>query len=360
MAKYSATPLFFQNFSKKFPNCHSLTFPLFIFALSKKSLMVRGKSSCVFRVYAGRSNMSEKNEIVVYQPENGEFHIDVCVENETVWLTQAQIAKLFGTQRPAITKHLANIYASQELEENSTCSVLEHVGNKGKQNYSTKYYNLDVILAIGYRVNSKNATLFRRWATQVLKDHLLKGYSINQRLMLAEERVDRQLLSHEKHLQELDSRNSAVDTRLTQLEKQVDFFVKANLPPPEGAIPAKSWWSGYEFAAKLMRSATKEVVIIDPFADDVALRLIAKRAPGVNAIVYSARVNRTMNEEIKLMNREKPHVNSRNMQNVHDRFIIIDETVYHIGASIRDLDNKLTAFSVLSLLTKAQLLGMIK
>lgn len=304
--------------------------------------------------------MSEKNEIVVYQPEGGEFHIDVRIENETVWLTQAQIAKLFGTQRPAITKHLANIYASQELEENSTCSVLEHVGNKGKQNYSTKYYNLDVILAIGYRVNSKNATLFRRWATQVLKDHLLKGYSINQRLMLAEERVDRQLLSHEKHLQELDSRNSAVDTRLTQLEKQVDFFVKANLPPPEGAIPAKSWWSGYEFAAKLMRSATKEVVIIDPFADDVALRLIAKRAPGVNAIVYSARVNRTMNEEIKLMNREKPHVNSRNMQNVHDRFIIIDETVYHIGASIRDLGNKLTAFSVLSLLTKAQLLGMIK
>ncbi len=128
--------------------------------------------------------MSEKNEIVVYQPENEEFHIDVCVENETVWLTQAQIAKLFGTQRPAITKHLANIYASQELEENSTCSVLEHVGNEGKQNYSTKYYNLDVILAIGYRVNSKNATLFRRWATQVLKDHLLKGYSINQRLML--------------------------------------------------------------------------------------------------------------------------------------------------------------------------------
>ena len=121
-----------------------------------------------------------KGEIVLYQPE-GEVRLEVRVENETVWLTQAQNADLFGTKRPAITKHLKNIYASQELEEDTTCSILEHVGNDSKQVYETKYYNLDAILSVGYRVNSKNATHFRRWANQVLKDYILKGYAVNQR-----------------------------------------------------------------------------------------------------------------------------------------------------------------------------------
>ena len=125
----------------------------------------------------------DKNEIIVYQPEGGEFHIEVRVENETVWLTQAQIAELFGTKRPAITKHLKNIYAAQELDEKTTCSVLEHMGKDSDQIYETKYYNLDAILSVGYRVNSKNATCFRRWANQVLKEHLLRGCSINQRLI---------------------------------------------------------------------------------------------------------------------------------------------------------------------------------
>ncbi|MCQ2050387.1 MAG: virulence RhuM family protein, partial [Candidatus Saccharibacteria bacterium] len=142
----------------------------------------------------------EKGEIIAYHAD-GELHLDVRLENETVWLTQAQIAELFGTKRPAITKHLKNIYASQELDEHSTCSVLEHMGNASQQVYETKYYNLDAILSVGYRVNSKNATLFRRWANQVLKDHLLKGFSINQRLMLSEQRIDQQLVNHENHLQ---------------------------------------------------------------------------------------------------------------------------------------------------------------
>ncbi|SHH44324.1 Virulence protein RhuM family protein [Fibrobacter sp. UWH9] len=210
----------------------------------------------------------EKGEIIAYHAD-GELHLDVRLENETVWLTQAQIAELFGTKRPAITKHLKNIYASQELDEHSTCSVLEHMGNASQQVYETKYYNLDAILSVGYRVNSKNATLFRRWANQVLKNHLLKGYSINQRLMLSEQRIDQQLVNHENHLQ-------SHDNRLDALEKQVDFFVKLNTPPTEGAIPAKSWWCGYEFAAQLVRSAKQEIIIIDPYADDRTLRLPAK------------------------------------------------------------------------------------
>lgn len=126
--------------------------------------------------------MDLNNQIIIYHTEDGQMQIDVRLENETVWLTQKQIAELFGTKRPAITKHLKNIYASKELDEGSTCSILEHMGNEGKQTYSTKYYNLDVILSVGYRVNSKNATRFRQWANKVLKQYLIKGYAVNERM----------------------------------------------------------------------------------------------------------------------------------------------------------------------------------
>ena len=124
----------------------------------------------------------EESKIIIYQTEDGQTQIDVRLENETVWLTQKQIAELFGTKRPAITKHLKNIYDSEELDENSTCSILEHMGNEGKQTYTTKYYNLDAILSVGYRVNSKNATRFRQWANKVLKNFLVKGYAVNERI----------------------------------------------------------------------------------------------------------------------------------------------------------------------------------
>lgn len=126
--------------------------------------------------------MDSNNQIIIYQTEDGQTQVDVRIENETVWLTQKQIAELFGTKRPAITKHLKNIYASEELDEGSTCSILEHMGNEGKQSYSTKYYNLDVILSVGYRVNSKNATRFRQWANNVLKQYLIKGYAVDERI----------------------------------------------------------------------------------------------------------------------------------------------------------------------------------
>lgn len=151
-----------------------------------------------------------------------------------------------------------------------------------------------------------------------------------------------------------------LDSRMVALEKNVDFFVKANLPPNEGVLNAKSWWSGYEFAVWLVRSAKEEVVVIDPFADDMALSLIAKKAEGVRALVYSARISKTMNEEAARLNRQFPNVELRNMRDVHDRFIIVDDRIYHIGASIRDLGNRLTAFSVLNAITKEQLLAIVK
>lgn len=286
----------------------------------------------------------EKNEIIVYQPEGGEFHIEVRLENESVWLTQAQMAELFGTDRTSILRHIRNIYQTDELNEASTCAKIAQVRMEGNRKISRTipYYSLDMIISVGYRVNSICGTRFRQWANQVLKEHLLKGGSVNQRL-----------ISHENKLENHDA-------RLVTLEKQVDFFVKANLPPSEGLLKARSWWKGYEFACQLIRSAKEEITIIDPYADDTALSLMAKRSPGVKGIVYSARISRTMQEEVARINRQFPTVELRNMRDVHDRFIIADETIYLIGASIRDLGNKLTAFSVLSTISKEQLLENVK
>ena len=286
----------------------------------------------------------EKNEIIVYQPEGGEFHIEVRVDQDTVWLTQAQMAELFNTDRTSINRHIRNIFQTQELYENSTCAKIAQVRLEGGRSIKrvVPYYNLDMIISVGYRVNSISGTRFRQWANRVLKEHMLKGFSVNQRLV-----------AHENKLENIDS-------RVIYLEKQVDFFVKANLPPKEGFLQAKAFWSGYEFAVQLVRSAKQEIVIIDPFADDTALSLMPKRNPGVNAIIYSTRINQTMKAECERLNRQCPPVELRTMREVHDRFIVVDETVYHIGASIKDLGNKLTAFSVLSLLTKQQLLEMIK
>ena len=288
--------------------------------------------------------VADKNEIIVYQPEGGEFHIEVRVENETVWLTQAQMAELFDVQRQAITKHIKNIFETNELEERATSSILELVQKEGRRSVkrTISLYNLDMIISVGFRVNTSRGIQFRRWANQVLKEHLLKGFSVNQRLV-----------SHENRLENLDS-------RVIYLEKQVDFFVKTNLPPSEGLLPAHAQWSGYEFAVQLVRSAKKELIIIDPYANDMVLSLMSKRAEGVEATIYSARITRTMREEEARLNRQFPTVHLENMREVHDRFVIVDDVVYHVGASFKDLGNQMTAFSVLNFVTKEQVLAMVK
>ena len=282
--------------------------------------------------------VADKNEIIVYQPEGGEFHIEVRVENETVWLTQAQMAELFSKSISVISRHIANVFAEHELEEKSNLHFLQ-IANSDKP---VKLFSLDVIISVGYRVKSYQGTQFRRWANQVLKEHLLKGFSVNQRLV-----------SHENRLENLDS-------RVIYLEKQVDFFVKANLPPSEGLLPAHAHWSGYEFAVQLVRSAKKDLVIIDPYANDMVLSLMAKRAEGVNATIYSARITHAMREEETRLNKQFPTVRLENMREVHDRFVIVDDVVYHVGASFKDLGNQMTAFSVLNFVTKEQVLALMK
>lgn len=273
--------------------------------------------------------MDTNNEIILYQPDET-MKLEVRLENETVWLTQQQIADLFGTKRPAITKHLSNIFKSGELEENSVRSILEHTAADGKT-YKTQFYNLDAILSVGYRVNSRNATLFRIWVTQVLKDHLLRGYSINQRLLYMENRIDHRLSEH--------------DSQIKELSGKVDFFLRTSLPPKEGIFFDGQIFDAYGFVCDLVKRAKKRIVLIDNYVDETVLTLLDKRSSGVLATIYTKRIDRQLQLDIERHNDQYAPIDVRQAQRIHDRFMVIDDTLYHIGASIKDLGMKLFAFS---------------
>ena len=270
--------------------------------------------------------MENRGEVILYQPDSeGEVKLEVRLEDETVWLTQEQIAILFGTKRPAITKHLNNIYNSGELDPESTCSILEHMGNDGKQKYVTKFYNLDAILSVGYRVNSRNAALFRRWANSVLKEYLMKGYSVNQRLNQLEQRVSR-------------------------TEEKIDFFVLTSLPPVEGIFHDGQIFDAYKFAADLIRSAKKSILLIDNYVDESVLLMLSKRNSDVKADIYTQTVSHQLQLDLQKHNSQYPPIGIHIYRKCHDRFLIIDcEEVWHIGASLKDLGKKMFAFSRLNI-----------
>ena len=252
--------------------------------------------------------------------------MEVQLKDETVWLTQPQIAALFGVQRPAVTKHLRNIFQEGELDPNSVSSILEHTAADGKV-YSTQFYNLDAILSVGYRVNSKNATLFRRWANQVLKDYLLRGYAVNQRLL----NIENQLVSQQK--------------LLAQHQEQIDFFVRTSLPPVEGIFYDGQIFDAYTFVNDRIREAKKRIVLIDNYVDDSVLKMLDKRAKGVSAKVYTKYFTPQLSLDFDKHNAQYAPIEVEQFDRSHGRFLCIDETVYHIGASLKDLGKKWFAFS---------------
>ena len=253
---------------------------------------------------------ANENQIVVYQP-NETVRLDVRLENETVWLTQEQIANLFGTKRPAITKHLANIYKSGELEREGTCSILEHMGNDGKQSYRTMFYNLDAILSVGYRVNSRNATLFRRWATQVLKTYLLKGYAVNARLSQLEDKVDRRLAKH--------------DDRLATLEQKVDFFVQTKEPPLQSIFYQNKFWDAKSLLIKFIRRAKKELIVIDAYPGVATLDMLAKRGRGVKIELVTHSNGELEESDFEAFGAQCGKFTKTICGICHDRFIIVDQ-----------------------------------
>lgn len=270
--------------------------------------------------------------------------LEVRLEDETVWLTQQQIADLFGTKRPAITKHLSNIFKSGELDENSVRSILEHTAADGKI-YKTQFYNLDAILSVGYRVNSRNATIFRQWANKVLKEYLLRGYAINQRLIEMSDRLDRPLLEQ--------------DGEIAAIRRDIDFFVRTSLPPKEGIFFDGQIFDAYAFIAGLIRKARHRIVVIDNYIDDSVLVQLSKRTPGVTVDIYDGQISRQLRQDVEKHNVQYPGVTLHKYTKAHDRFLIIDDDVYHIGASLKDLGKKLFAFSKMDVMTGSELISRL-
>jgi hypothetical protein len=269
----------------------------------------------------------EKGEIVVYQPDEI-TKLEVRVRDETVWLTQEQIAQLFGVKRPAITEHIRNIFQTQELEEISVCSILELTAADGKK-YMTQLYILDMILSIGYRVNSRYAMLFRRWANSVLKECLLKGYSIHYKINEIEEEL-------KEHKQMLDRH-----------EEKIDFFVRSSLPPVEGVFFDGQVYDAYAFVAGLIRKAQRRIVLIDNYIDETVLTMLDKRNNGVNATIYTSQISKQLKLDIQKHNVQYDPITIKVFKKTHDRFLIIDEEVYLIGASLKDLGKKWFGFTLM-------------
>ena len=278
---------------------------------------------------------SPTGEIIIYNPTDA-VRIEVLLERETVWLTQTQIGHLFGVDRTVIVRHIGNIYRTGELEESATCAKNAQVQSEGKRLVERiqNYYNLDMILSVGYRVNSRNATAFRRWANTVLKEYLLRGYVINPRLEQLERRV-------------------------TETERKIDFFVKTSLPPKEGIFYDGQIFDAYEFVSRLVKSAGTSIILIDNYVDESVLIILNKRSPSVKATIYTNKITDEFKLDIERHNAQYPPVEIHIFNKAHDRFLIIDDKVYHIGASLKDLGKKWFAFSLLQDLNPKNLLSRI-
>lgn len=284
--------------------------------------------------------MENQGEIILYQPDK-EVKLEVRLENETVWLNRLQLAELFARDVKTIGKHINNAL-KEELADMATVAKFAIVQIEGGREVTRhiEFYNLDMILSVGYRVKSNRGVEFRRWANKVLKEYLLKGYSVNQRLKSLEEKVDSKLLQHEK--------------QLDYLADKVDFFVRTSLPPVEGIFYDGQIFDAYKFATDLIRTAKKSILLIDNYVDDSVLLMLSKRDKGVTATICTHTISNQLNLDIQKHNSQYPRIEVKIYKQSHDRFLIIDNTdVYHIGASLKDLGKKMFAFSKLDIPSKA-------
>jgi len=276
-----------------------------------------------------------KNEIVIYQPENIPVRIDVRIEDETVWLNKEQIALLFGRDRSVISRHINNIFKEDELVKEEVCAFFAHTTQHGavKGKFQTKqieYYNLDVIISVGYRVKSKQGTQFRIWANRVLKDYLLKGYAINNRITSIDDNVQ----------------------SLAEKVNSIDLQINTNLPPKQGIFFEGEVFDSYVFVSELIKKSRKSIILIDNYIDETILTLLAKRDKNVNATIYTKTISKQLKLDLSKHNQQYPKINIKKLKYSHDRFLIIDKkALYHLGASLKDLGKKWFAFSKMDSLT---------
>lgn len=293
-----------------------------------------------------------KDEIVIYQP-NEMFQLEVHVQDDSVWLNRQQMALLFDRDVKTIGKHInnalqeelkpvvANFATTQNHEGNPVVSIFATTAADGKT-YQVEYFNLDMILSVGYRVKSNRGVEFRRWANQVLKDYLLKGYVFNQRMA----RIENRLEEHAKTI-------AAHDEKL-------DFFIRTSLPPKEGIFFDGQMFDAYTFVSDLVRSAKQCIILIDNYVDDTVLAVLDKRGKDVKADIYTKTVNNQLTLDLQRHNLQYPVVNVHEFGMSHDRFLIIDDVVYHIGASLKDLGRRWFAFSRMDDITAELLINKLK
>ena len=280
-------------------------------------------------------SLSGEGEIVIYQP-NESIRLEVKLEDETVWLTQAQMAELFSTTPQNVTLHIRNIYKEEELEKTATCKESLQVQKEGKRliHRKQKIYNLDIIISVGYRIKSKRGTQFRQWANNVLKDYLLRGYSINRRL-------------------------DNIEKRMSVAEEKIAFFVRTSLPPQQGIFFDGQIFDAYTLVCDLVRSAHKSITLIDNFVDDSVLKMLDKRQAGVTAKIYTKEVSQQLMLDKQKHNAQYPEIAIEAFNKSHDRFLLIDDEVYHVGASLKDLGKKWFAIMKMNEITATQLLSNI-
>ena len=284
-----------------------------------------------------------QGEIILYQPDET-IRLEVRVEDETVWLTQQQMAELFGTGRQAITKHLQNIYDCEELKEEATCSILELVRKEGRRTVKRKigFYNLDAIISVGFRVNTKRGIEFRQWANSVLKQYLLKGYTVNQRMFDIEQKVVEQGLE------------------IKELRTKVDFFVRSSLPPVEGVLFEGQIFDAYKLVEALIKQAKHSITLIDNYIDETTLTMLSKRDASVVATIYTRSLSQQQQLDLQRHNQQYAPITVRICQHNHDRFLIIDDEVYIFGASLKDAGKKLFAYIKMQETSSTELLRGIR
>ena len=246
-----------------------------------------------------------------------------------------------------ISLHIRNIYKERELEQTATVKEYLTVQKEGKRKVrrNISYYNLDVIISVGYRVKSFRGTQFRLWANKILKEYLLRGYSFNQRLIQLEDKIDRRFSEYDRHLHEIDGK--------------VDFFVRSSLQPKEGILFDGQIFDAYALVADLIRVAKNRIVVIDNYIDDTVLNQLSKRSPGVPVDIYDGHISVQLRQDVEKHNEQYPGVTLHKYTKAHDRFLIIDEDVYHIGASLKDLGKKLFAFSKMEVMTGSELIARL-
>ena len=293
-----------------------------------------------------KQNTSFQGELVIYQA-NDDVKIEVVLNEDMVWLSQSQIVQLFQSSKANISEHIKSIYHQNELDKDSTIRNFRTVRIEGNREVlrNITYYNLDVIISVGFRVNTKIGIHFRQWANIILKNNLLKGYSINQRIDYIENKFDTKLYNH--------------DVQLKEISEQINYFVQKSMPPVQGVFYGGEIFEAYKFVSNLIKIANESIIVIDNYIDESVLTMLDKRKDGVMATIYTDKISNQLKLDLERHNKQYSAIEIQTVKDIHDRFVIIDnEDVFHIGASLKDLGKKLFAFSKLNLPVDVLLKGL--